>query len=250
MAKFNLNGWVRDTPDHRDYQYLPRIGLKAAELSPRVDLRGICPPVYNQGSLGSCVYQSAAAQLQIVQVRTGYDEYMPSRLFMYYCARVRQNSVSRDSGSSIRMSMKVMATDGAPDESLWKHNIKQYKTKPPANVYAAAKKHTIDEYQAVRQNLNDLKSALHEGFPVSFGFTVYKSFNSVGKDGMVPYPGKNEKVLGGHAVLLVGYEDSKKRFIVRNSWGEGWGDNGYCYFTYDHILNSQLCSDFWVVFAQ
>jgi C1A family cysteine protease len=244
MSKFNLN-WQPDLPDQRDIKYDP--GLKKFGLSKRIDLRGICPPIYNQGSLGSCVYQTAAAQLQIVQVRTGYEEYMPSRLFMYYCARVRQNSVNRDSGSSIRMSMKVMASDGACDESMWKYNTKQYKTKPPANAFNAAKKHTIDEYQRVEQTPDDIRAALHGGFPVSFGFTVYKSFNSVGKNGIVPIPEKNEKVLGGHAVLIVGYEDAKQQFLVRNSWGEGWGENGYCYFSYGHILNKQLCSDFWVV---
>lgn len=243
--KYNLSGWQRDLPDHRDFKYSPN--LKALTLAKRIDLRGICPPVYDQGSLGSCVYQTAAAQLQIVQVRTGYLEYMPSRLFMYYCGRARQGSVNRDSGSSMRMAMKVMSSEGSCDESLWKYQIKQFKTKPPASAYSAAKVHTIDEYQAVRQTSDDIRAALHEGFPVSFGFTVYKSFNSVGKNGVVPYPEKNEKVLGGHAVLIVGYDDSKEQFLVRNSWSAKWGDEGYCYFNYAHILNSNLCSDFWLV---
>jgi C1A family cysteine protease len=94
-----------------------------------------------------------------------------------------------------------------------------------------------------------MKACLASGYPFIFGFTVYDSFESdaVAKTGIVPMPSKTELVLGGHAVMAVGYDDSKKWFIVRNSWGEDWGDKGYFYIPYDYLTNKNLASDFWTI---
>ena len=94
-----------------------------------------------------------------------------------------------------------------------------------------------------------MRICLAEGFPFVFGFTVYESFESqqVSKTGKVYMPKKNEKVLGGHAVLAVGYNDKDKRFTVRNSWGTGWGMKGYFTMPYDYLASRYLSDDFWTI---
>jgi C1A family cysteine protease len=88
---------------------------------------------------------------------------------------------------------------------------------------------------------------LASGLPIVVGFTVYQSFESdqVTETGIVPVPGHHEQVVGGHAVLVVGYDDSQSRFIVRNSWGDQWGLHGYFLMPYAYLTNRRLASDFW-----
>ena len=78
---------------------------------------------------------------------------------------------------------------------------------------------------------------------------VYQSFESetVAKTGVVPMPSSHEQVLGGHCVVAVGYDDGKRQFTIGNSWGTGWGLNGYCLMPYEYPINPRLASDFWTI---
>lgn len=104
-----------------------------------------------------------------------------------------------------------------------------YAKKPTAACFTEAAKHKVKSYQRLTPILETLKGCLASGFPFVFGFTVYQSFESqqVAQTGIMPMPAPSEKVVGGHAVLAVGYDDSTQHFIVRNSWGDGWGLKGY-----------------------
>jgi len=119
-----------------------------------------------------------------------------------------------------------------------------------AEAYAKAAKHRISKYLRVTgTSLNALKTCLSAGFPIVFGFTVYPSFESqaTAATGLVHMPAHGERPVGGHAVLAVGYDDSLQALIVRNSWGEGWGDKGYFYMPYKYATNASLADDFWTL---
>ena len=102
---------------------------------------------------------------------------------------------------------------------------------------------------SIDQNLADMKGCLASGYPFVFGFTVYDSFESqqVAQSGVLSMPAAGEAVAGGHAVLAVGYDDSKSMFIIRNSWGSGWGLAGYFYMPYAYLLDNNLSDDFWTI---
>jgi C1A family cysteine protease len=104
-------------------------------------------------------------------------------------------------------------------------------------------------YQKVPQVLWSLKTVLANGRPIVFGFTVYSAFESatVAQTGIVPMPSPSDQVVGGHAVVLVGYDDAADRFRVRNSWGTGWGQQGYFEMPYLYVTSASLASDFWVI---
>jgi len=220
-------GWKPGLPNMKYPLYTAR--TEAAALPAKVDLRPECPPVYDQGQLGSCTGNGWAGAVEFLLKKQGLPDFTPSRLFIYYNERVIENDVSEDAGASISDGAHVVNTQGCPHENLWPYNISTFAEKPPQAVYQDGVKHLALQVQQVAQNLTAMKEVLATGLPIVIGFTVYQSFESdhVTQTGIVPMPGHHEQVLGGHCVVLVGYDDSQSRFIARNSWGTAWGLQGY-----------------------
>jgi C1A family cysteine protease len=241
-------GWVPDLPDYRDLSYSAPAEFLMA-LPTNVDLRPKCPPVYDQGQLGSCSANAIGGAIQFEQMKQGVANFVPSRLFIYYNERVIENTVNSDSGAQLRDGMKVVAKQGAPPETDWPYDITKFTEKPPASAYADAAKNKVTSYQRVSRALSQFKGCLASGYPFVFGFTVYDSFESitVAKTGHAPMPQPGEKVVGGHAVLAVGYDDQNQWFIVRNSWAATWGLAGYFTMPYQYLLETNLSDDFWTV---
>lgn len=242
--------WKKDNPDFRD-RYLEHKKHELLKFNTScIDLRDKCPKIYNQGSLGSCTANSIAAAYEFDMIKQKESNiFTPSRLFIYYNERDMENTINYDSGAQIRDGMRSINKIGICPEKLWPYNINKYTYKPSHYLYDIAKKHRSILYSRVQQNLNDLKLTLSKGYPIIFGFSVYESFESksVAEKGIMTMPKQNEKLLGGHAVLAVGFNDETKTFIVRNSWGTTWGDSGYFYMPFEYITNKNLASDFWVL---
>ena len=221
-----------------------------ARLPTSVDLESQCPAIYNQESLGACTSHAAAALAQFLMKKIG-SNWIPSRLALYYWNRLQEGTVNEDSGASLQDAMSSMVKYGVPHESLWTYNISKFNIKPPKEVWSDAYWHTIRQGLSVRQDLNTMKTRLAEGLPVIFGFMVYESFESqeVTRTGIMPMPKEGEELKGGHAVMIVGFNDSTKMFKIRNSWGTSWGKNGYFFMPYDFIINPNYASDFWTANA-
>jgi C1A family cysteine protease len=240
---------VHDLPDARDFVYAAPLIRFPQGLPPSIDLRAQCPPIYDQGQLGSCTGNGIAGAIEFDQRKQGHHEFVPSRLFIYYNERVMEGTVSQDSGAQIRDGVKSVATLGAPPETDWSYNIAKFAQKPPAKAYSDAKQDLVTAYSRVTQDLLQMQGCLADGYPFVFGFTVYQSFegDAVAQTGVVPMPASGEKVMGGHCVVAVGYDDSQRRFTIRNSWGTGWGMKGYCTMPYEYLLNAHLANDFWTI---
>lgn len=243
-------GWVPDLPDARDFLFSAPEAVLAA-LPTKVDLRPQMPPVYDQGQLGSCTANAIAAAFEFDQTQQKLQDFMPSRLFIYYNERAVEGTVESDSGAMIRDGIKSVAKLGVCDEQIWPYEVARFTEKPPRVAYSDAKKHQATVYRSVMASLHQMQGCLASGYPFVFGFSVYESFMSaqVAQTGEVPLPPRGEQMIGGHAVVAVGYDDSLQRFIVRNSWGNKWGTKGYCTMPYGYLTDPQLASDFWAIYT-
>lgn len=242
-------GWIPDLPDQRDHLYSAPLAFLAS-LPPQIDLRKQCPPVYDQGQIGSCTANAIGGAIQFDQLQEKLPSvFVPSRLFIYYNERVIEGTTRSDSGAMLRDGIKTVAKQGACPETLWPYVISKFTTKPPQTCYTEAAKHTAVSYQRLIQSLTQMKGCLASGYPFVFGFTVYESFetSTVARTGHAPMPAPREKVLGGHAVLAVGYDDKQQTFICRNSWGASWGMRGYFTIPYTYLTDDNLASDFWTI---
>jgi len=248
MSNFISYGWQPDLPDHRDLNYAaPEPVLVSLPI--KIDLRNNCPMVYNQGQLGSCTANAISAAFEFELLKQKSPDFMPSRLFIYYNERAIENTINSDSGAQIRDGIKSVNKSGVCPETMWPYNISEFTQKPHSVCYTDASKHLVTSYHRVSNDLKQMKGCLAEGYPFVFGFTVYDSFEGqqVAKSGIVNLPAPTEKVVGGHAVLAVGYDDTTNRFIVRNSWGGTWGQKGYFTMPYDYLTNTNLADDFWTI---
>ncbi len=254
-------GWSPDLPDQRDHVYaapLPKLG----PLPAKVDLRKQCPKVYDQGQIGSCTANAIAGAIEFDLKKQKLADFIPSRLFIYYNERAMEHSVPSDSGAQIRDGVKsvnqlgvcpepewpYIATPADPNTNLFPPGSKPAQQPTPA-CYKDALNHQVVSYQSVTRDLGQMKGCLAAGYPFVFGFTVYDAFESatVAKTGVLNLPTSSESVVGGHAVLCLGYDDGAQRFIVRNSWGPTWGQKGYFTMPYAYLITGNLASDFWTI---
>jgi C1A family cysteine protease len=252
MSESKVNawyGWVPDRPDHRDLLYAA-IAKPPRELPSKVDLSVVCSTVENQGELGSCTANALVGNLEFLERKAGHTVTDLSRLFIYYNERAMEGTIGEDAGAAIRDGVKSLVNLGVCSEQSWPYNIAKFKQKPSATCFKQAADHQVTSYHRIL-SLLEMRQCLAEGYPFVFGFTVYTAFESgaVAKTGKLNLPKRGEKALGGHAVCAVGYNDSAKRVLVRNSWGADWGKGGYFTMPYDYISNNNLADDFWTLRA-
>jgi C1A family cysteine protease len=268
-------GWIPDYPDFRDYtdkteevKTLLRVTqvLKKKTLPKSINLREWCSPIEDQGMLGSCTAHAGAGIIEYYERKSFGKHIDASRLFLYKVTR-NLMKMKGDTGAYLRTTIGAMVLFGVPPEDYWPYadDEKKFDKEPPAFCYAFAQNYqTIKYYRhdppetPANTILNRVKTYLASGHPAMFGFTVYNSIEQAEKTGKIPFPSSREKIEGGHAVAVVGYDDSIKinntygqkettgALLIRNSWGKGWGEEGYGWLPYDYILKG-LAEDFWSV---
>ena len=247
LGKYH-KGCIKDSFDYRDFKYIPKLEI-SVDRPTSVDLRGpFMPDVYDQGNLGSCVSNAVMGSFQYLRRKEAKPDYMWSRLFNYWHSRVLESTPLEDSGCMIRDGIKTIATKGSCKESTWPYLIYKFKTCPSNTSFGEAEWHKGLKYESVNQSQTVMETRLFEGFPIIIGVDVYESFESsqVATTGYVPMPNiHREKYLGGHAMLVCGYDSILKLFLIRNSWGTGFGDKGYLYMPYDYLFF--LGNDYWTM---
>lgn len=261
-------GWERDLPDFRDYNpqsdEVQSILTKSKSLkstssksTASVDLRKWCSPIENQRNIGSCTANAGVGILEYYE-RRAYGKYLDaSRLFLYKVTRDLMGKKG-DTGAQLRTTMKAIALFGVPPEKYWPYNVDEFDKEPTPFCYAFAENYKAIRYYRLdpvgnspKQTLDTIKGNLAAGLPSMFGFSVFSSIPKVGEGtGDIPFPDKHDSLIGGHAIVAVGYDDKKKidkskgALLIRNSWGADWGEKGYGWLPYDYV-ESGLATDFW-----
>jgi len=238
----------KDKSDFRDSHFSDQHNARSIHAT-SVDLRSKCSPIVDQGQLGSCTANAIASGVREYVLIN--DEKRPliglSRLFVYWNEREMENTINEDSGASLRDGMKVITKIGVCSELTMPYDTDKFTVAPTDFQIREAGQYKLTGYQRI-SNLPQMKDALLHNHPIAMSTTLFESFESdeTAKTGIVPMPQENEQQLGGHAMCIVGYDDKLNGgcLIVRNSWGESWGDKGYCYIPYTMI---KYFMDTWTV---
>jgi C1A family cysteine protease len=222
-------GYKRSLPDARDAMAFasPLTDADVMDLPDVFSLRDEMPPVYDQGQLGSCTGNALAGAIQYFNMLAGTDFGVPSRLFIYYLERLREGTVTTDSGAYGRDGFAALRKVGVPPETVWPYIIARFADKPSEQAYADAGAHKIHHYTHARTTAAEVKKLVHQKQPVAFGFPVPESFEGEATmtTGVLPPYNTAEQFIGGHEMLIVGWKPGYME--CRNSWGPNVMDNGY-----------------------
>jgi len=243
--KYNLIIEYTSTPENTVDHTLKITNLKATAQPTTIDLRSKIPIMYDQGELGSCT-----ANALCYSYMYNDPSYRPSRLFLYYNERALDGNIQIDAGSSLSQGINALQKYGVCQDVTWPYIINKFTNKPNTVAYSEAVKHEVLTASRVTQTLSSLKGCLQIGQPFVVGIAVYQSFESdvVTNTGYVPLPNTNKELfLGGHAVICVGYNDTRQVWIMKNSWGSSWGAGGYFYLPYAYLTSQSLAGDIWKI---
>jgi C1A family cysteine protease len=287
-------GWRKDYPDFRDFtpltnevtEHSKKRGVKrsvkdmlqdlglvhggklkktAKKLPAKMDLRDWCSPIENQGDIGSCTAHAVIGLLEYYERKAFGIHIDASRLFLYKATRNLLHWKD-DDGAYLRTAMGALALFGAPPEEYWPYEESKFNHEPTAFCYSFAQNYKAISYYRIdelgidrAELLVRIKEHLANSLPMVFGFTVYKSIAEAELTGAIPFPSVKDKVEGGHAVMAIGYDDTKKiknkeagsketvgAILIRNSWGDWGGQGGYLWLPYDYILKG-LAEDWWTL---
>lgn len=262
-------GWLVDHPDIRDYtpksnKVTQLFGssetpIPVFEVPKSVDYRKWCSPIKDQGMIGSCTAHAAVAMYEYMENRVHDKHIEGSELFVYKNTRMLMATRGEapgtgDTGASIRAALGSLVLFGMPPEDSYPYIEERYDDIPNNFAYSLAQNYQVEQYLRLDHDIKNPQANLHrirewvaKGFPVEFGFTCYREvLKQAEKTGIIAFPSMQDVTEGGHAVMICGYDNDKNAFLIKNSWGTGWGDEGYGWLSYDYVLSGHgLAQDFW-----
>lgn len=235
-------GWRRPTTPSPHPLLRTPIGLM--RLPERVDLSQYDSAVKDQGQTGKCTGEAISGLAEHILIRAGHF-FSVCATAIYYWEREIEGTVTEDAGAQLADGISVVGAKGCPPESLWPDTDADLYVAPTPAVLAASQPHRLLDGKAVPGDFYDVRATLASGNPVVIGIDVFDQFESDGaaETGDIELPRRLMHPIGGHAILVTGYDDATEMFDFKNSWGVGWGRKGYGRLPYAYVLNRDLCSD-------
>lgn len=244
---------VKERPSVDESELLFKDVKTLEDLPDTCDLREHMPKIVpRQENIGACVANLVAVNLEYLYQKHGREVFFPSRLYIYFIARVfyTKQLPENDSGTSIEDACKAITKWGACPEEMWPYQRSRFFMFPTSKCFEKGRSQRVFRYFMVSQRAEDICSVIEQGYPVLCSLQIYSSFYAefTSHMGKVAIPDTIREIdLGGHSLLLVGYDLNKRVFVGMNSWGNSWGMDGYCEIDFDYILNEQLARDFFFI---
>jgi C1A family cysteine protease len=261
LGKILNNKGIVDVKDLKNVK--PSFSCIVHKTKKSKDLKSKWPAIYDQGNIGSCTANAFCGIFKFLksQCDSCDENFDPSRLYVYYKERELEANGGPvyDSGAWIIDGYKWVGNNGVCSESSWPYDTTKVNDSPPGNCDDEAKNNTVKGfYQLLLDNNvhNSVSWFLNQDMPIAFAFAVYNSFTTIGEDGICPLPNPRtyddpndpiDSFMGGHEVVIMGYDDDKRLYTVANSWGENWGDDGFFYLPYEFLENEKISFDLCVI---
>lgn len=242
-----IRGVLKDQPDGRDFEYIS--SQRPALLPKQVNLIPYVGEIENQLDTGSCVANASVSALELLMKKANKNVDL-SRLFVYWNVREPYPELrGQDKGSYLRDGFKSINHYGVCDESNWEFTKENLNTKPSQNIYEKAKSNKVLEYRRIfHRDVNSVKDALSKGYPVIISTALGQKFMDLSgpwkNQRYGPVNSWSNKLVGYHALTIVGYDDSLNAFVVENSWSDQWGDSGLGKYPYLNLIRDGI--DVWV----
>jgi len=226
--------------------------VQAGILPAKVDLRPFMSEVEDQGHLNSCAANAVAGAYEYISTRAaqqmGDTAGDVSRLFIYYAGRKRDQALygedikraPKDQGTTLVGVLDAVSKKGACLMQTWPYEESMVNKRPHAEAFEEAQRYRVAGAMRVPIDETSMKSCLADGYPIIFGLKLTEAFFRTGRSGTIRTPDVSDPRSaqhGLHAMLLVGYNERKRVFIVRNSWSTRWGAKGYGYLPFDYVAN-------------
>ena len=231
---YKLQGDTQEIDLDDEYQPL-------STIAPSIDLRKEFTPVKDQGEMGACSAFALVGIFEYILKKNKQPDIDLSEQFVYYNARKADGSSRIDAGSSLYDVVQTLMKDGVCLEHLFPYNPENISKDPPVEAIEDGQTRKVVKAKNVKKSLHDIKSAVAEGYPVAISLKIFNSFHP--RRGFIRIPNENEihnEQSGNHAMVICGYNDEARFFVVRNSWGRKFGDKGYCYIPYGYVENEAL----------
>jgi hypothetical protein len=212
--------------------------LKQKKILPKEFIIPNLPPVwYDQENINSCVGQALAFYLSYLFYRQTNRAEMFSPMYIYWHARYTRGLTQKDEGCFLIDGIMSIVRWGICREKFWGHNYVHLTLQPTPEAYEDAISLGLTVKFAIIKTVDEMKNALIYQVPVVFGFPVPESFKRSlkGAEVFLEPPKPSERILGGHAVVAIGYSDHKNAFLCRNSWGREWGIDGNFWLHYEYL---------------
>jgi C1A family cysteine protease len=246
----NLSGWKQDVGGVKDRSFAAYRSGKIKALPPVVDLTNQMPKkVYDQGNIGSCTGEGIAALFSHYLWKESKRYIEPSSLFIYWNERNIEGTVNEDAGAMIRTGITVISSIGTSTTKTWPFRESRWAMKPskPAFIEATGLRSPVG-FKVDNTDGRSIRVSVSDNCPVVFGMMLYSNIERITYwEPVLSIPKKGERSIGGHCMLIVGYDDNKKLYKVRNSWSKLWGLNGYFFVPYSLIHNSRITGDCWTI---
>jgi len=252
------SGYRPDTPDRRDFLFADRFGASPAVQTAvpiSVDNRHLLRTILDQGQEGSCVGFAVCTAAEVLyKVARGSHSDLSERWIYHHARKYDPWPGTNYSGTEIRGALRGWEKHGICLDKFWKYNpytvqdtnsnfdINAHEGSPSRKMIESARDYPIHGYLRVRTHRTDLKQAVLQNKVVIVGATVHTGWQQP-IEGTIPF-NQNSRSRGGHAFVIIGYDDRKSAFLVANSWGVDWGRGGFAWMNYKDIeVNG---SDAWI----